>query len=414
MINIIRSSKYSVLLSGVCALILAMGIARYSFTPMIPYMQDQTGMTESLAGWLAGWNYIGYLAGLFMVWLLRDLRAQDFFYRYGIVISVISTAIMACHDNSLIWYLSRFFGGISTALVFMLGTGLIANWLERHGHKEDLGIHFSGLGLGIILGAIIIEFAARNIMGGLGWQGQWFALALFGVIFATPAFFLLPFPDKDQIEESKKQKINKSDEPSKKWLLMITAAYICAGFSNTTNVTFTSLITELIPLQSQGTLMWVLVGVGAAPAPFIWEKIAHRTGFLRAIRAAFVLNIASNLLMTFADSSFYATKDPFFCVASSSLLFGFSFMGIVSLTLRIIAYKYRYKATQVMAQLTLGYSLAQIISPIFSGIVAEMTGSFNIPLFVVSLIMVIGLICLSLIKREGRVLPSLRNKHLHG
>jgi len=400
LINIIRNSKYSVLLSGVCALILAMGIARYSFTPMIPYMQNQIGMSESLAGWLAGWNYIGYLAGLFMVWLLRDLKAQDFFYRYGIVIAVLSTAIMGFHEHSLIWYLSRFFAGISTALVFMMGTGLIAQWLERNGHKDDLGIHFSGLGLGIIIGAIVVEFAAKNLLGGLAWQGQWFALAGFGAIFAIPAFFLLPLPDQSHIEESKKQDNRKAEEPSKKWLLMITAAYICAGFSNTINVTFTSLITEHIPLRNEGTLMWIFVGIAAAPAPYIWEKIAHRIGFLNAIRCAFIINIISNLLMTFITT--------FESIAFSALLFGFSFMGIVSLTLRIIAYKYRFRATQIMAQLTLGYSLAQILSPIITGIVAEHTGSFNLPLYIVSCMMVFGLVCLSVIKREGRLLPSLR------
>ena len=402
MVNIIRSSKYSVLISGVFALILAMGIARYSFTPMIPYMQTQVGITEGLAGWLAGFNYIGYLVGLFIVWLLRDLRAQDFFYRYGLLIAVISTAIMGVHDHSLIWYLSRFFGGVSTALVFMLGTGLIANWLERHGHKEDLGLHFAGLGLGIIIGALIVDFAADNLLGGLSWQGQWLALAAFGAVFALPATLLLPLPDQDQIQESKKQKTERNDEPSKKWLFMITAAYVCAGFSNTINVTFTSLITESIPLQNLGTLMWIFVGVAAAPAPFVWEKIAHRVGFLQGIRGAFVLNIASNLLMILS-SSVYA-------IAISALLFGFSFMGIVALTLRVITYKYRYRATQVMAQLTLAYSLAQIVSPIISGVVAEMTGSFNLSLCIVSAIMALGLVCLSVIKREGRILPSLRNK----
>ena len=402
MINFIRSSKYSVLFSGVCALILAMGIARYSFTPMIPYMQNQIGMTESLAGWLAGWNYIGYLAGLFMVWLLRDLKAQDFFYRYGIIIAVFSTAIMGMHEHSLVWYLSRFFSGISTALVFMLGTGLIAKWLERNDHKEDLGLHFSGLGLGIIFGAIIVDFAAQNIMNGLSWQGQWFALAAFGALFAIPAFFLLPLPDQNQIEDSKKWDNRKQEEPSKKWLWMITIAYICAGFSNTINVTFTSLITEYIPLRNEGTLMWIFVGIAAAPAPFIWEKVAHRIGYLNSIRAAFIINIISNLLMTFLTT--------FQSIALSALLFGFSFMGIVSLTLRVIAYKYRFRATQIMAQLTLGYSLAQIISPIITGIVAEATGSFNLPLYIVSAMMIVGLVCLSVIKREGRLLPSLRNK----
>ena len=403
MIKLIKASKYSVLISGVCALILAMGIARYSFTPMIPYMGDQIGMTESLAGWLAGWNYIGYLTGLFIVWLMNDFKAQDFFYRYGIVIAIFSTAIMGLHEHSLIWYLSRFFGGISTALVFMLGTGLIANWLNHHGHKEDLGLHFTGLGLGIILGALIVEFAASSFLGELSWRGQWFTLAGFGIIFAIPAMLLLPFPDEQQIEEFKQRDKKRSDEPSKKWLLMLTIAYICAGFSNTINVTFTSLITENIPLRNHGTIMWIFVGLAAAPAPLIWERlVAQKTGYLKAIRLAFILNIASNLLMTFFTS--------FSAIAISALLFGLSFMGIVSLTLKVIAYKYRYRATNVMAQLTLGYCLAQIISPIMSGVVAEMTGSFNIPLYVVSAIMVIGLICLSIIKREGRILPSLRNQ----
>lgn len=403
MINLIKASKYSVLISGVCALILAMGIARYSFTPMIPYMGDQLGMTESLAGWLAGWNYIGYLTGLFIVWLMNDFKAQDFFYRYGIVIAIFSTVIMGLHEHSLIWYLSRFFAGISTALVFMLGTGLIANWLNRHGHKEDLGLHFTGLGLGIILGALIVEYAAHAFLGGLSWRGQWFTLAGFGVIFAIPALLLLPFPDEQQLEEFKQRDSQRSDEPSKKWLLMLTIAYICAGFSNTINVTFTSLMAENIPLRNHGTTMWIFVGLAAAPAPLIWERfVARKTGYLKAIRLAFIINIISNLLMTFFTS--------FGAIAISALLFGLSFMGIVSLTLKVIAYKYRYRATNVMAQLTLGYCLAQIISPIMSGIVAEMTGSFNIPLYIVSAIMVIGLVCLTVIKREGRVLPSLRNQ----
>ena len=401
MFKIIRTSKYSVLISGVCALILAMGIARYSFTPMIPYMNNQLGMTESLAGWLAGWNYIGYLTGLFIVWLMNDFKAQDFFYRYGIVIAIFSTAIMGVHDHSLIWYLSRFFGGISTALVFMLGTGLIANWLNRHGHKEDLGLYFTGLGLGIVLGALIVEYAANSLLGGLSWRGQWFTLAGFGVIFAIPALLLLPFPDEQQIKEFKQRNQSRSEEPSKKWLLMLTIAYICAGFSNTINVTFTSLMAENIPLRNHGTTMWIFVGLAAAPAPLIWERlVAQKIGYLKAIRLAFVVNIISNLLMTFFVS--------FSAIAISALLFGLSFMGIVSLTLKVIAYKYRYRATNVMAQLTLGYCLAQIISPIMSGVVAEMTGSFNIPLYIVSAIMVIGLLCLSVIKREGRILPSLR------
>ncbi len=385
-----QPNKYTVMFAGVCALILTMGIARYAFTPMIPYMQTQTGMSEGLAGWLAGWSYIGYLAGLFMVWLMRDLRLKDYFYRYGLFIAVFTTMIMAFHDHRLVWYLSRFFAGISTALGFMLGTGLVLKWLIHNNQKEEMGLHFAGAGLGIVVGAVIVDFAADHLFGGVGWRGQWFALAAVGALLLVPAFFLMPFPKSEQIEEA--VNVDRSAEPSKRWLTLLTIAYICAGFSNTVNITFTSLITEYIPLENQGTIMWMYVGLAAAPAPFVWDRIARKIGYLNSIRAAFGVNIASNFLMT-ASTSYIA-------ILLSSVFFGFAFMGIVSLTLTIIGNKYRYRATQVMAQLTLGYCFAQIISPIVAGIIAEESGSFNLALFSVSGIMVFGMFCLSLMKRE--------------
>ena len=385
-----QPNRYSVMFAGVCALLLTMGIARYAFTPMIPFMQEQTGMSESLAGWLAGWSYIGYLVGLFMVWLMRDLRLKDYFYRYGLFIAVFTTAIMSFHDHSLVWYLSRFFAGISTALGFMLGTGLVLKWLLHNDEKQEMGLHFAGAGLGIVISALVVYLSADLFIDNIGWRGQWLALAAVGALLLLPAFFLMPLPEKAQIQES--VNIDRQKEPSKRWLTLLTIAYVCAGFSNTVNVTFTSLITEYVPLENKGTIMWIYVGLAAAPAPFIWDRWARKFGYLNSIRAAFAVNIASNFLMTASVS--------YFAILLSSILFGFAFMGIVSLTLTIIGNKYRYRATQVMAQLTLGYCLAQIISPIIAGIIAEQSGSFNLALFAVSGIMVIGMLCLSLMNRE--------------
>ena len=383
------ANRHSVLFAGICALILTMGVARYAFTPMIPYMQAQTDMGESLAGWLAGWTYIVYLTGLFMVWLMQDLRLKDYFYRYGLFLAVFSTAIMGIHENHLVWYVSRFFAGISTALGFMLSTGLVLKWLLHHQQKPNMSLHFAGAGLGIVLTAVVVELAASKAWA-LPWQGQWFALALFGLVMLVPAMLLLPMPGSEQIEQSRQ--IDRAQEPSKRWLLLLTMAYICAGFSNTVNVTFTSLMTEYVPLSGHGTWMWIYAGLAASPAPFLWQRIAKRWGYLSAIRAAFILNISSNLLMSFAQA--------YSAIVLSAVLFGFAFMGIVSLVLTTIGKRYRYRSTQVMAQLTLGYSLAQIVSPISSGTVAEYTGSFALSLYVISAVMILGLLCLFLMKEE--------------
>jgi MFS family permease len=88
------------------------------------------------------------------------------------------------------------------------------------------------------------------------------------------------------------------------------------------------------------------------------------------------------------------------------MIFGFTFLGIISLTLSTVGKLYGRKATQVMAQLTLGYCIAQILSPIFSGILAEATGSFAMSLYIISAIMIIGMFCLFALRSEHQELAA--------
>lgn len=57
-----RSVLY-LLVGGMLGLIVAMGIGRFAFTPILPLMQRDLAMSNTLAGWLAGLNYLGYLVG---------------------------------------------------------------------------------------------------------------------------------------------------------------------------------------------------------------------------------------------------------------------------------------------------------------------------------------------------------------
>lgn len=386
----VRPTRARVLIGGICALILTMGIARYAFTPMIPLMQEQSPlMTESRAGWLAGWAYIGYLTGLFIVWLVNDLKLKDYLYRYGLLLAIGATIVMALMEHVLVWYASRFFAGIATAFGFMFGTGLVVKYVIFKEEREDIGIHFSGVGLGIVVGAVIVALTAPDGMFPLNWHGQWLALAAVGAVLFIPAFALFPFPHDDQIAAAAVE--GRAHEPSEMWLWLLQIAYICAGFSNTVNITFTSLMTEYQPLEGQGTMMWLYVGLAAAPAPFIWDRIKRRIGALDALRAAFVVHIASNILM--------ANYQSYTATLLSSITFGFAFMGIVSLTLSLVGMHYRYRATQVMARLTLSYCIAQILSPILAGHLVEATGSFAWPLYAVSGIMIFGLITLLAMKK---------------
>src|SRR5271165_4746514 len=72
--------RYKVLCAGVFSLILALGVARFAYTPLLPLMQQQAGLGVAEAGWLAAINYIGYLTGAVAASLIGDLVLKDRLY----------------------------------------------------------------------------------------------------------------------------------------------------------------------------------------------------------------------------------------------------------------------------------------------------------------------------------------------
>jgi MFS family permease len=55
---------------GLGSLAAAMGIGRFAFTPILPLMQQANGVTLSEGGWLASANYLGYLVGALVSFVL--------------------------------------------------------------------------------------------------------------------------------------------------------------------------------------------------------------------------------------------------------------------------------------------------------------------------------------------------------
>ena len=66
--------RIRVAFAGLAALAVAMGIGRFAFTPLLPMMQDDAGVSLAQGGYLASANYLGYLAGA--LWAMRPARAQ--------------------------------------------------------------------------------------------------------------------------------------------------------------------------------------------------------------------------------------------------------------------------------------------------------------------------------------------------
>ena len=115
-------ARMKVLGAGIFSLMLALGIARFAYTPMLPLMQQQAGLGLAEGGWLAAINYAGYLSGALIASMISDLQLKDRLYRIGMIVAIISTLIMGLSSNLGIWMFSRYIAGLSSAASLLLGT----------------------------------------------------------------------------------------------------------------------------------------------------------------------------------------------------------------------------------------------------------------------------------------------------
>jgi len=383
-------TRLKVLSAGIFSLILVLGVARFAYTPLLPLMQQQAGLGVAEAGWLAAINYAGYLSGALIASRISSLVLKDRLYRIGMVLAIVSTLVMGLSTNLVVWAISRYVAGLTSAAGMLLGTGLIMNWLIRHNHRSELGIHFAGIGLGIAgcAGAVML------FTPWLDWREQWFAFTALGCLLLVPALRWLPPPDTTGLTTTGQKLQDKP--PSALYLRVFMAAYFCAGFGYVVSVTFIVAIVNHLPgLAGWGNLVFLAIGIGAAPACINWDFIARRIGDLNALMLAAVLQIVGILLPVLVPGLWSAML--------GSLLFGGTFIGMVSLVLSMAGRYYPGMPAKMMGKMTLSYGVAQIIGPAMTGMIGAKFGSYNAGLYVAAAVMALGaglLLLLKLVERR--------------
>lgn len=388
--------RLKVLLAGIFSLLLTLGVARFSYTPLLPLMQAQAGLGVVAGGWLASVNYLGYLSGALLAASISDLKLKDRLYRIGLVVAVLSTAMMGLAADPLLWAISRFIAGWASSAGLLLGTGLILNWLIRHQHRSELGIHFAGVGLGIAGCALFVALLSPW----LDWREQWFAFTLLGALLAIPAWRWLPPPDTSGLTTSGEKLVDRP--PSALYLRLFMAAYFCAGIGYVVSATFIVAIVNQLPgLEGQGNLAFLAIGIGAAPACFNWDLIARKIGDLNALILAGLLQIAGIVLPVFVGG--------LLATLFGALLFGGTFIGMVSLVLTMAGRFYPTRPAKMMGKMTVSYGIAQIAAPAITGLLATRFGGYGAGLWFAAGAMTLGTLLLVVLKGVEARDAALRN-----
>lgn len=357
------SARVPVLLAGIASLLLTVGVARFAYTPLLPIMLEQTDLTLSWGGWLAAFNYCGYLCGALIAARIRDLRTKDRLYRLYLILAVLTTQMMAWTENPYLWILSRFVAGISASGGMLLASALILNWLLRHSFRSELGVHFLGLGGGIILTSVAVMLMQSY---SLNWAAQWELFTLLSLVLALIAWVWMPRPQAAGATPGGPDLIDQP--PSPQLVRRLLLAYFFAGIGYVVSITFIVDLVERLPaLAGRGALAFLLVGLGSMVGVLLWDRLARRMGYFSAMMLAYLLQLIGILL---------PLQGSIGAVVVGALLFGATFIGCVSLVLTLSGRFYPTSPARMMGKMTLAYGAAQIIGPAVTGELTEWLGSY--------------------------------------
>ena|SRR6185437_9397954 len=262
---------------GLLALASAMGIGRFSLTPILPLMQRDAHLTLTVGGWLATANYIGYLAGALACILMTPPPASAI--RWGLAGVGLTTLLMGLSEWPALWLALRFLGGIASAFV-LVGTSAWAMPILRDHGKEDWSAHvFSGVGIGIAFAGLFGFVAGID-----AWSSRvtWIVLGAVAVVLALLLWRPLAVETAPRTQAGEQSR-RALPRPA----LVAAACYAAFGFGYIIPATFLpALARGYIDDPATFGLIWPVFGAAAAlstfASAFLGRSLAPRQLWTRA------------------------------------------------------------------------------------------------------------------------------------
>ncbi|MEB5650713.1 YbfB/YjiJ family MFS transporter [Mammaliicoccus sciuri] len=378
------NKAYKQLLLGMLSLFIVMAIGRFSYTPILPFMQKATHLTNENAGLLATVNYLGYLIGA-MIPTFLIIKSKVVDLKIYLLINIISVLLMGVTQGFLVWNILRFIAGITSGTVFVLASNVVLESLNKGDKSHLSGFLYSGVGIGIFTSSIFIQiYTDYNT-----WASTWVILGIASLILGfIVIFFMKEIKEPVNLEQ---KTIHINDQNSAlytKWFMVcFSIAYLLEGAGYIVTGTFLVAIVESIPdLKEYAALSWMFVGMAAIPSCVLWSILGNKIGFIKAIYLAFILQIIGVILPVFSHN--------IISLIISSCLFGGTFLGLTTLFMSRGQLMSAVSGRNLVALLTFIYSLGQVVAPYFAGILIGSSNNYNGALIFASSLLILALVAI--------------------
>jgi predicted MFS family arabinose efflux permease len=374
-------SALTVALAGLIALAVAMGIGRFAFTPILPMMQEDAGVSIAMGGWLASANYVGYLAGaLSVIWWRIGATTG---IRVGLATIGLATLAMGLEHHFALWVVLRALAGVASAWVLIYVSAWCLESLASLGRPGLGSTVYAGVGAGIALAGALCLALMR---AGAGSARAWIVLGALAIVLSLAIWTVVRPRAGSPAAEAER-----SGARGMVWdreSLRLVLCYGAFGFGYIIPATF-------LPVMAKQAI--------ADPAVFGWSwpvfgAAAIGSTLGTAILRGFITNrrlwIASHLVMAFgvALPIVWSGITP---IMLAALCVGGTFMVITMVGMQEARSVAGARATGLMAAMTSAFALGQIAGPISVSLVVGAGGNVSAALVIACIVLVVSAYALS-------------------
>lgn len=358
--------------SAFLALVVAMGIGRFAFTPQVPLMIAEHQLSLTSAAVVAALNYLGYLCGSFDA--MRATRRVEWRLQAGIWGAVLLTLLSACVSGPWLHGVVRFLIGWASGW----GMVLIAAWSNEQLHRyQRPGLSaavFAGPGTGIFIsGMLAVGLHSLQVSAAWAW-------AAYGVL----ALILVALIARTLPRTGQLHRPDIAPEPLRltTGLKRLVWSYSLAGFGYILPATFLAqMATTRFPgLISQ--FVWPVFG-GAAVIGIVIGILTRHLGSSNR-RLALVLWVQA--LGVFASDLLPGLGG----LALGAALVGGGFLCAVQLSLQYARELAPQHTRYLAGLLTTGYALGQLVGPLLSAASTALTHRLEPALYVAGVALLIA------------------------
>jgi len=304
--------------AGLSASLVGLGLARFSYTPLIPALIAAKWFSASDVVYLGAANLAGYLAGALAARAVADRIGAVHALRAMMLLATLSFFASSA-PVSFTWFFAwRFLSGLTGGIIMVLAASVVMPHISAARRGIVGGVIFAGVGLGVAASGTLVPLLLQQ-----GLQQSWYGLGALSALLTLASWWNWPAEAKTDAAPLHHAKHHHASTAARALLVQY-------GLNAVALVPHMVFIVDFVARGlgqgiAAGSRYWVLYGLGAILGPLVTGHLGDRAGFGPALRAAFLIEAAAVLLPTVSTA-------PVSLIVSSVVVGGFT-PGIVPLVL---------------------------------------------------------------------------------